>query len=246
MNKVYLTGDKHGRFDDLAANIEMFGIDKDDYVVIMGDSGLNYFSGKRANAYKKKLNDIGPKFLIVRGNHEARPNGVEEFYGDDVISGCFMRDRNEHGDIMFENIFYMLDGGVYTIAGKSVLVIGGAYSVDKFYRLVRTEEGLDGYYWFPDEQLDDNELSEIMETAKELKQVDYIFTHTCPLSYEPTDLFLPGIDQSTVDQTTEEFLEDIHNVLTYDKWYCGHWHTDRIVDDIRFLYHNIIKLGEMY
>ena len=35
-------------------------------------------------------------------------------------------------------------------------------------------------------------------------QVDVVFSHTCPLKYEPVEVFLPGIDQSTVDKSTEE------------------------------------------
>ena len=33
-------------------------------------------------------------------------------------------------------------------------------------------------------------------------QVDVVFSHTCPLKYEPVEVFLPGIDQSTVDKST--------------------------------------------
>lgn len=240
MGRVFLTGDKHGRYGDLADQIEIMGITKDDYIVILGDSGLNYYSGRRADGYKKNLNSLGPKFLIVRGNHEARPTGDIEFYCDDVISGAFIREP------MFDNIFYMLDGGVYTIAGKSILVIGGAYSVDKEYRLQMQAAGFLDYKWFPDEQLTEEERNNIMDAVVGLGSVDYIFTHTCPSSFIPTDLFLPGIDQSKVDRSMEDFLDDITEYLTFDKWYCGHWHTDRVVDGcMRFLYHNIIRLGEM-
>ena len=36
----------------------------------------------------------------------------------------------------YPNILYAQDGGTYTISGKSFLTIGGAYSVDKPYRLL--------------------------------------------------------------------------------------------------------------
>ena len=32
---------------------------------------------------------------------------------------------------------------------------------------------------------------------------DLVLSHTCPIIYEPTDLFLFVVDQSTVDKTTE-------------------------------------------
>ena len=46
----------------------------------------------------------------------------------------------------FPNILFAQDGEIYTINGKECLVIGGAYSVDKEYRL------MNGWSWFKDEQ----------------------------------------------------------------------------------------------
>lgn len=47
----------------------------------------------------------------------------------------------------YPNLIFAKNGELYTIGGKSVLVIGGAYSVDKDYRITY------GYRWFKDEQL---------------------------------------------------------------------------------------------
>jgi len=44
------------------------------------------------------------------------------------------------------NIFFAKDGEIYNINNKKTMVIGGAYSVDKYYRLGR------GYSWWEDEQ----------------------------------------------------------------------------------------------
>ena len=46
----------------------------------------------------------------------------------------------------YPNILFAKDGEIYDIAGMKTIVIGGAYSVDKFYRLSK------GYNWFEDEQ----------------------------------------------------------------------------------------------
>ena len=37
----------------------------------------------------------------------------------------------------YPNILFAKDGEIYDIAGMKTIVIGGAYSVDKFYRLSR-------------------------------------------------------------------------------------------------------------
>ena len=49
----------------------------------------------------------------------------------------------------YPNILFAKDGEIYDIAGMKTIVIGGAYSVDKFYRLSK------GYNWFEDEQPSD-------------------------------------------------------------------------------------------
>jgi 3-oxoacid CoA-transferase subunit A len=55
-------------------------------------------------------------------------------------------------------------------------------------------------------------------------------------------MFLPGIDQSTVDNSAEEWLDAIENRLTYDRWYCGHWNTSKTIDKLRFLFEDFLEL----
>ena len=73
-------------------------------------------------------------------------------------------------------------------------------------------------------------------------QVDVVFSHTCPLKYEPVEVFLPGIDQSTVDKSTEEWLDTIESKLHYERWYCGHYHTEKQVDKLRFMFEDYAVL----
>ena len=75
-------------------------------------------------------------------------------------------------------------------------------------------------------------------------QPDYVLSHTCPFYYIPRDMFLPIVDQSTVDDTMEHWMDSVENEIPYVKWYCGHWHTDRIVDQVRYMYNDIVLLGE--
>jgi len=109
------------------------------------------------------------------------------------------------------------------------LVIGGAYSVDKFYRLKR------GYHWFPDEQASEEIKSYVEQQIAEYP-VDVILTHTCPYQYRPTEAFLPGIDNLTVDDSMERWLEVIERKVQYVAWLCGHWHINKRIDKIHFLY----------
>ena len=70
-------------------------------------------------------------------------------------------------------------------------------------------------------------------------QVDTVLSHTCPYPYEPREAFLPMIDQSTVDDSTEKWLEEIERKLKYDHWFCGHWHIDKHIDRMHFLFHSV-------
>ena len=71
------------------------------------------------------------------------------------------------------------------------------------------------------------------------KEFDVILSHTCPLKYVPIEMFLPGINQSKVDSSTEEWLDKIEEVADYKSWYCGHWHTDKRVDRMHFLFRGV-------
>ena len=43
------------------------------------------------------------------------------------------------------------------------------------------------------------------------------------------------IDQSTVDNSTEQWLDTIEDQLEYEAWYCGHWHINKRIDRMHFL-----------
>ena len=159
------------------------------------------------------------KFRIycVRGNHEARPTdvpGMELVYDEDVEGEVYMQKK-------WPNIRYFKDWGTYTIDGLDVAIIGGAYSVDKWFRLDR------GAIWFENEQLTEEEMIAVTAELTGM-EVDMVLTHTCPICWEPRDLFLPMIDQSRVDKSMELFLEEIAKCFGWKVWCFGHYHADRI------------------
>ena len=53
------------------------------------------------------------------------------------------------------------------------------------------------------------------------------------------------VDQSTVDNSTEIWLDQIEEAINYKAWYCGHWHTDKRIDRIHFLYRTFESEEEM-
>ena len=214
----HITGDTHGgfsRFDNLK-----FENPEEHAIIILGDFGINYFLNKTDQVKKTRLNEKGFYIYAIRGNHEARPKSLEnikEMY-DPGVQGIVYYEEE------FPHIRYMKEFGFYVIEDKVVFVIGGAYSVDKYYRLINK------YQWFEDEQLSEHERR-VAESLVKNNKVDIVLSHTCPYSWRPTDLFLSCIDQTTVDNTMEIWMNELKEKFEWKYWLFGHFHDDRIVRD---------------
>ncbi len=224
----FLLGDIHGD----AYPIECFYTGNKDklesdrsknHLILLGDVGANFaLTGQRDFKFKRELSKYPFTYICLRGNHEARVRSVmerhpEQWEVQDKYGGKVYVEKD------FPQIEYLSDSpAVYEFAGYKTLSIPGAYSVDKWYRLSR------GWTWYEDEQL----TAEEMERGRELKEseqpFDLVISHTCPLTYEPTDLFLPGLDQSMVDTSMERYLDEMEYDLKYRRWAWGHFHADRL------------------
>lgn len=222
-----ITGDTHGRVPDRLATIQTNSPEfkpAETAVIILGDAGLNYWLNKSDKRNKQLTSSFGYHVYCVRGNHEDRPANVKtmKFMHDDLVGAPVWYEEE------FPLIKYFVDGVIYDIDGYKCLVIGGAYSVDKFYRLERAAASGNSHTgWFKDEQLTHDEMTTI---AKGLigQKVDFVFTHTCPISWEPYDLFIGGIDQSKVDKSMEVWMDSIKDTFQWNIWCFGHYHADRI------------------
>ncbi len=233
--EFYITGDTHGKWDRL-----LFLKEQEKYsaaVIVLGDFGANFVHDRMENSRKDTLNSFHNYIYALRGNHDDRPEDLEdvkEIYDDNVNGYVYCQERR------WPNIRYLKDGGEYTINSYKILCIGGAYSVDKEFRLML------GYAYNPRELLTKDEMNNIYRNIKG-KSYDFVFTHTCPYSWQPTDLFLKGLDQSKVDKSMEEWLEEVKDNVEYKVWLFGHFHNDRIIrPHVELMYHNVQTLDEIY
>ena len=222
---IYYTGDTHGQSDKILHFIRRFKLTPDDIIVILGDAGFNYYGNDRGDRYEKHwLDDTGVTIFCIHGNHERRPESLPYYHETEWRGGAvYIEDA-------FPSLLFAKDGEIFDLDGRQAVVIGGAYSVDKYYRLGR---GID---WFEDEQPSE-EIKDSVETKLEVIgwKIDTVLSHTCPARYIPVEAFLPGIDQGTVDRSTEDWLGSIEDRLTYNHWLCGHWHIDKKIDKLHFL-----------
>lgn len=222
---VYLTGDTHGDFRRIKQFCFKVTPTLDDTLIILGDASFNYYANYRDEKAKIYASKLPITFFCIHGNHERRPTTIPTYIEKEYHGGTVWFEE------AYPNILFAKDGEIYDFDGKKCIVIGGAYSVDKFYRLTM------GWSWFSDEQPSPEIKRQVEEQLASVDyKVDVVLSHTCPVKYEPVETFMPNIDQSKVDRSTEIWLGEIESKLTYKKWYCGHYHIAKKIDKLQFMF----------
>lgn len=254
--KIYFLGDVHGNFKNVRdfyqrnpqiAKDAARGIEN--ILICLGDFGANYFDNERDDHFKKKLAKYPFTYFAIRGNHEERACNraaqypdkwtTEEFFGNtvhveteypyikyalDIPSVYKIPFVEKYSIELEENEFGELPDEI--VRDLDVLVLPGAFSVDKEYRL------MNGWGWFADEQLSEEEMQLGRDICEQYHyRFDMVLSHTCPICYEPIDLFLSFIDQSKVDKSMERYLGELEWKMSYDIWLWGHFHANRVYPD---------------
>lgn len=246
--RFYITGDKHRGFDSVRRFCEMTGTTKEDVLIVLGDTGFNYYDDKRDDKLKAEAAAFPITLFCLHGNKENRPQnvgtyGIRNFYGGKV-----------YYEPRYPNILFAIDGEVYRFNGKEYLVMGGAHSVDKNRCLAENKP-----YW--DDEMPDELSKKRAERAlmERNGKIYGILTHTCPLKYLPTEMFMSTRQNAEkkrkprrkrkkeykldIDRSTEEWLDEIEEKTDYAIWYCGHYHVDKSIDNVHMLHRKIRLLG---
>lgn len=230
MKMIYITGDKHADFTNIYYFCENYKTSKKDTLIILGDAGINYYANKIDEVVKNILLEEPITFFCIHGNHEERPENLKDYKTKIFHKGIVYYEEK------YPNILFAKDGEIYEFNKNKVPVIGGAYSVDKDYRLQY------GYNWYESEQPSEKTKEKVLKMINKHQDIDIILSHTCPYKYIPREMFISGINQSTVDFSTEKFLDKVEEKVNYKYWYCGHYHTDKKIDKIRFMFNDIDEL----
>ena len=202
------------------------------YIIILGDGGFLWYKdrysgkdGKLIKTLEKWLCELGSCILVVPGNHE---NYNRIYGGNKLIINKYHHRETQYAKYSFrysndfkgatyevsDHIWYTSRYGEYEIEGKTILVLGGARSLDQGFRIPNKE-------WFIEETFSIEEKDEIFE--KYTKDYDYVFAHTCP------DSVLKEIYGSiNYRDNNSEFFSKLMNWISVKDWYFGHLHPERI------------------
>ena len=133
---TYITGDTHGYFQRYYEFTARMNPNPDDVMIILGDAALNYHGVERDSSRKYFVNSFPFTTFCIHGNHEMRPWDVPGMKTKEYCGGIVWFEED------YPKILYAKDGEIYDFDGLKCIVIGGAYSVDKYQRLAR------GWNWF--------------------------------------------------------------------------------------------------
>lgn len=213
--RFFVTGDTHGRLDRIYNWVDKMNFNNENInIIIAGDAGICWRKDcvdmdtaiRRQEQYKFHL-------WFVCGNHE----------NFDILDQI---PRDENGIAhLTNNLHYISRGSIITFNHKTILCCGGADSVDKHLRTKHIS-------WWPQEQITEDDINKCLNNN--LSHYDYIITHTCPLSvFKKNMSYLCTLDlnQSEIDHTSEERLEKLVENISFNKWFFGHFHVDKQLDD---------------
>jgi hypothetical protein len=225
---VYITGDTHGYIERFSPE-QMSGESEwteDDYLIICGDFGFVYRDDEEENASLDALSEKPYTICFCDGNHENF-NALSEYREVDWHGGRVHKIR--------KNVFHLMRGNVYDIDGKKFFAMGGAYSIDRATRI-------EGFSWWRDELPSEKEYKYAAENLeKHGKNIDYVITHTAPREI----IRKMGEYPDMHDAELTGFLEWVMYEVEFKKWFFGHWHIDRNIDDkFRALLFDVVTIED--
>ena len=226
---IYVTGDTHANIDIEKLNTTKFpqqkNLTKDDYLIICGDFGLCWDGSRREMWWQDWLTAKNFTTLWIDGNHENF-DMLYEFPLEDKFGGKVRQ--------IAPDIYHLDRGQVLTIDGKKIFCMGGARSVDKAYRTEHIS------WW--QQEMPSNEEMERAVCALEQNNwtVDYVVTHCAPRSIQTM------LASWYENDPMVSFLERIRQDLRFKRWYFGHYHVDKQLNDqFVALYNRVIPISDM-
>ncbi|SCY69288.1 Calcineurin-like phosphoesterase [Lachnospiraceae bacterium XBB2008] len=251
---IYLTGDTHGEFHrfNTTAFPEQRDMTKDDYVIICGDFGCIWEAEGESKQEKYWLDWFEERpytLLFIDGNHE----NFERIYSypEKEWNGGRVHEIRPH-------VLHLCRGQVFEIDSKTIFTFGGAASHDISGGILEPDDPefrkkkklldrdwisyrINHISWWKQEMASGEEMEEgLVNLARFDNSVDFIVTHCCSSS---TQDYIGGKGLYAHDRMTDYF-ERIKNTVMYTKWFFGHYHMNKNVNDKEILiYEQLIRMS---
>lgn len=249
---IYITGDCHAdwtRFNvkDFPDQSEMT---RDDFVIVCGDFGL-WNKSKKEDWWLDWFEKKNFTVLFLDGNHE----NFDRLYGDEFEVVNFHGGKAHK---IRENVYHLMRGYIFDLCGKRFFTFGGASSHDiqdgildpadfeseeEFKKVYK--EWYDEYKmfrvnhvsWWEQELPSKEEMFRGIEALMSSDmRVDFVVSHCLPQNIAAMLGFY------TSDRLTEYFDRLLNDGLRFDRWYCGHYHINRNIDQYTILYERIERI----
>lgn len=247
---IYITGDTHSDFSRF--EVDRFPIQtemtKDDYVIICGDFGGVWTfeeESSREKYFLDWLNERNFTILFVDGNHENYTRLYNDYPVEEWQGGKVHKIR--------DSVLHLMRGEIFNIDDKKIIAFGGAKSHDIQDGILNLDEEekiynfrkrgayfrIRDFSWWNLELPTEEEMNNgIKNLEKANFKVDYVISHCCPTSIQT---LLSG-ETYKKDYLTD-YLQEISEKLDFKKWYFGHYHDNKQVNDqYVLLYEDIIPL----
>lgn len=209
-DKIVLCGDIHGEFGEIRWHLKNIS---DAYIIQVGDFGVGFY---KENYYKTELTYLNEKLenanchlYAIRGNHD---------------DPAWFKETNNPFEL--KNITLLQDYAELDLLGKSILLVGGAVSIDRRFR----QPGKT--YWQDEEFV----LKQEHEFPYKDRQYDVVVTHTRPGACGTFKGFNnikewcdqdPDLKNDLIEES--QLLDYLYEHTKPKHWYYGHFHSSNLI-----------------
>ena len=252
---IYITGDTHGDFKRFSkkALSKRLTLTEEDCIIVCGDLGLCW---ERDKTFDYNCDFFAQKtftLLWVQGNHENY-NMIEEYPLEEWHGGMVRH-------IVRDKVILLERGQVFELEGKKFFTFGGASSHDVQGGILNRNEcdydeqrikairsklpfRILNESWWKQELPTEAEMAEGMKNLEKHDfKVDYVISHCCATRVQ--NILDKGPGHLYEADVLTDYFDTIEEKVSYKRWFFGHYHMDREVDEKHtLLYYDIIPVEE--
>lgn len=215
MTKVIIVGDTHGDAQFVSNIHQAARHEGVDTIVQLGDFGYNFDRNLLHSISSWLDRDEEHKWYWLDGNHDQH-----DFIEGVILKGDFPGYPVPH---FHDRMFYCHRGSITEIGGKTCMFMGGAYSIDKQYRLEHDRLHKTKSWW-PQEMIRQSDVARAIELAED-RTIDVLFSHDCPPSeYVDNWLKKEGYKVDHNSNANREALGHVVDRVRPKDLYHGHYH----------------------